>query len=181
MGPVWGGAKTHWTLSAHRYGATALYSKTRGSVVEEVGGLPHPTVVGALPVRSPSIRRDGTSRRSRKEVCHLASAHPFISARGQSPFELRADLRIRGGRWGNTERPSGVEGEGDWRGASRRASASFGEPMGPVWGGAKTHRTLSALSCGATKCTGPHPVSSCVKQSRRGRLDPAEVGPRPVS
>ena len=28
---------------------------------------------------------------------------------------------------------------------------------------------------------GPHPVSSCVKQSRRGRLDPAEVGPRPVS
>ena len=59
-------------------------------------------------------------------------------------------MRIRGGRWGNTERPSGVEGEGDRRGASRRASASFGEPMGPVWGGAKTHRTLSAHRCGAT-------------------------------
>ena len=50
----------------------------------------------------------------------------------------------------NTERPSGVEGEGDRRGASRRASASFGEPMGPVWGGAETHRTLSAHRCGAT-------------------------------
>ena len=66
-------------------------------------------------------------------------------------------LRIRGGRWGNTERPSGVEGEGDRRGASRRASASFGEPMGPVWGGAKTHRTLSALRCGATAlCSKTH-------------------------
>ena len=79
------------------------------------------------------------------------------SARGQSPFELRTDLRIRGGRWVKHRAPSGVEGEGDWRGASRRASASFGEPMGPVWGGAKTHRTLSAHRCGATAlCSRTH-------------------------
>ena len=49
MGPVWGGAKTHRTLSAHRCGATALCYKTHGSVVEEVGGVPHPTVVDHRP------------------------------------------------------------------------------------------------------------------------------------
>lgn len=37
--PVWGGAKTRWTLSAHRCEATALRFKTRGFDVEEVSGL----------------------------------------------------------------------------------------------------------------------------------------------
>ena len=49
MGPVWGGAKTHRTLSAHRCGATALCSKTHGSAVEEIGGVPYPTVVDHRP------------------------------------------------------------------------------------------------------------------------------------
>ena len=75
----------------------------------------------------------------------------------------------------NTERPSGVEGEGDWRGASRRASASFGEPMGPVWGGAKTHRTLSAHRCGATALCCK--TRGSVVEEVGGVPHPAVVGP----
>ena len=103
---MWGGAKTHRTLSAHRCGATALCSKTRGSAVEEFGGVPYPTVVDHRPsVARPSGETGRPAARERRRVISVTPIRLYIRVPGV--FAWRSCSSGRRNRAGNANRNLG--------------------------------------------------------------------------
>ena len=106
MGPVWGGAKTHRTLSAHRCGATALCSKTHGGDGEEVGGVPPSTAVDHRPSAArPSGETGRPAASERRRVISVSLIRLYI--RVPSVFAWRSCSSGRRNRAGNANRNLG--------------------------------------------------------------------------